>query len=45
VPHVQRIGAALGMGSESAEFKKLVEAAYKERFPKEKWPANYNLAA
>jgi transcriptional regulator with XRE-family HTH domain len=38
VPHVQRIGAALGFGTESPELKELVEAAYKERFGKEKWP-------
>lgn len=43
VPHVQRIGAALGMGIESAEFKELVEAAYRERFPREKWPAILSL--
>jgi hypothetical protein len=38
VPHVQQIGAALGFGPESPELKELVEAAYKERFGKEKWP-------
>jgi hypothetical protein len=45
VPHVQRIGAALSMESDSAEFKELVETAYKERFPKEKWPAIVGMIA
>ena len=34
VPTVQRIGAALGFMPDSAEFRELVETAYRERFPR-----------
>lgn len=34
VPRVQRIGAALGMGEESLEFKELVEAATRNASPR-----------
>jgi transcriptional regulator with XRE-family HTH domain len=38
VPHVQRIAAALGFRPDSAEFQELIEAAYRERFPRKQKP-------
>jgi transcriptional regulator with XRE-family HTH domain len=34
VPTIQRIGEALGFEPDSAEFRELVETAYRERFPR-----------